>query len=116
MGTRGSSLKIRLAADEAENLKAYAKQCGLTVSALLRMIIQGYIPKPLPGEAFWSYMNCLYEIHSGLRKIAEGDGEDSDFARETQQELEAAILQLQAAVTLPGKAAIWCGGYEDMGG
>ncbi|MCL2856728.1 MAG: hypothetical protein FWE19_03255 [Oscillospiraceae bacterium] len=89
MRTRDNLIKVHLTEDESERLKSYAVACGITQSALIRTLIQGRIPKPLPPEPFWAMLNELYIIHSGLQCI------------DKQQELEAFILRLQTAVTLP---------------
>ena len=89
MRTRSNLIKVHLAEDEAERLKSYADLCGLTQSSLIRMMIRGRMPKPLPPKSFWAMLNELYMIHSNLWNI------------EIQKELSALILRLQTAVTLP---------------
>ncbi|MCL2153378.1 MAG: hypothetical protein FWH57_10565 [Oscillospiraceae bacterium] len=114
MGTRNIQIKCQVTPDEADKLKNHASQCGLTKSALIRMLIQGKRPKPLPPIQVWQFMDTLYDLHGDLRKIVETRGEDAAFARETQGELELLILRLQAVFTLPGKAASH-GSDQDMG-
>jgi len=102
MRTRNNFIKVYLAEDESERLKAYATACGLTQSTLIRMLIQGRIPKPLPPESFWAVLGELYVVHVSLQDI------------DRRRELEALILRLQAAVTLPGKAVAH-GNHKNMG-
>ena len=101
MNARCTVMKIRLTEDEANNVRAYAKDCGLTPTALLRMLSQNLKPKPLPPESFWEDMNALYEIHGCLP-------EDS------RRKLEKLILRLQSVLTQPER--IKHGGNKDMGG
>lgn len=89
MRTRNNFIKVHLAEDESERLKAYAAACGITQSTLIRMLIQGRIPKPLPPQSFWMLLGELYSIHGSLQDI------------DRQRELEALILRLQTAITLP---------------
>ena len=88
MRTRDNLIKVHLTEDEADRLKAYADMCGLTGSALLRMLIRGHRPKLLPPDEFWAMLEQLYFIHGNLRG-------------EAQRELAEFILRLQSAVTLP---------------
>ena len=89
MRTRNNFIKVHLTEDESERLKTCADMCGLTQSALLRMLIRGQRPKPLPPESFWAMLNELYIIHGYLRSV------------DKQRKLEAFILRIQAASTLP---------------
>jgi len=91
MRTRNNLIKVRLTEEEAHSLKAYADMCGLTQSALMRMLIRGRRPKPLPPDEFWAMLEQLYFIHGTL-------------SGENQKELAEFILQLQSAVTLPERA------------
>jgi len=87
MRTRDNLISVHLTEDESDRLKDYADMCGLTQSALLRMAIRGRRPQPLPPESFWKMLNELYITHGYLPHIE-------------QREIEAFILQIQAAVTL----------------
>ena len=101
MRTREHLIKVHLTEEEATNIKSYAVACGLTQSALMRMLIRGHRPRPLPPTWFWAMLNDLYMIHGTLQHIE-------------QQKLAALILQLQTAVTLPER--IQHGSHKDMGG
>ena len=101
MKTRNNLIKVRLTEDEAERIKSYADICGLTQSALTRMIIMGRRSKPKPPESFWMMLNEIYSIHNSFKVIADSGASGSEIAREHQKETADFILQLQAAVTLP---------------
>ena len=89
MRTRDNLIKVHLTENESERLKSYANECGLTQSVLMRRLIRGLIPNPLPPESFWAMLDELYIIHGSLLCI------------DKQRELEASILRIQAAVTMP---------------
>ena len=113
MSTRDVFCRVWLTEGEAEQLKNYAVRCGLTQSALMRMLIQGYRPQPLPLDSFWAVMNELYFIHDCFKAIA--DSVASEGAREAQTRTADFILRLQAAVTLPERVVIRCGDHQDLG-
>ena len=115
METRDILFKFRVTEDKAENLNIHANNCGLTRSALLRMLIQGYRPKPLPPKEFWAMLKELYFIYGCFKRIADNSAELSAIVREHQKETADFILQLQAAVTLPGKAVHCYSDDENMG-
>ena len=91
MRTRENLIKIHLTEDEAAHIKACADMCGLTQSTVMRMLILGRRPRPLPPTLFWKILEDMYIIHGILQSM------------EKRRELETVILQLQAAVTLPEK-------------
>lgn len=115
MRKREFSISVWLTVDEAERLRTYAKLCGFTVSALIRILLRGYCPKPNPPESFWAMLNEVYSIHDSFRTTAESGIEVSENAREAQKQTAEFILKLQAAVTLPQKAVKRYGDYEHLG-
>ena len=43
---------IRFSEEEYEIFSSYAKQCGISESQLICMLIMGKIPQPLPDKIF----------------------------------------------------------------
>ena len=57
--------------EDAARLKEYAKKCRLSVSGLLRMLINGYRPKEAPDDKFFDDLNRIIEEAEEMRHIAE---------------------------------------------
>ena len=60
MRTRDHLIKVHLTEDEAANIKTYAELCGITKSALMRMLIRGRRPRPLPP--IWFGRCCICRV------------------------------------------------------
>lgn len=88
---------IRLSEEEYKRFSTYAKQCGISESQLVRMLIMGKVPQPLPDKDFWLMLEQLYCIHNSLKQLS---GFDNSLLKKCA-EIEQLILDLQKAVTVP---------------
>ncbi len=62
--------QFRFNSDENEILKQKAQLCCLTDSALVRMLILGYKPKPKPDKEFYNALRNLSSIGNSINQIA----------------------------------------------
>ena len=75
-----------------DKLTRNARRSGLSKSNYIRMLVNGYIPKESPHIEYNQLIRTMTDVYSEL-KLQHLD--------ETAKELQTAILQLQAALTLP---------------
>lgn len=94
---------IRLSEEEYERFSTYAKQCGLSESQLMCMLIMGKIPQPLPDENFWLMLEQLYSIHDSLKQLSRFD----NSLLKTCTEIEQLILDLQKEFTVPKEVELF---------
>ena len=94
---------IRLSEEEYERFSTYAKQCGLSESQLICMLIMGKQPQPLPDKNFWLMLEQLYSIHDSLKQLSRFD--NSLF--KTCTEIEQLILDLQREFTVPKEVELF---------
>lgn len=94
---------IRLSEEEYKQFSTYAKQCGLSESQLVRMLIMGKVPQPLPDKKFWLMLEQLYSIHESLKQLSRFD----NSLLKTCVEIEQLILDLQKAVTVPKEVELF---------
>lgn len=99
MKNKGVRKSIRLSEKEYEQFSSYAKQCGLSESQLVSMLIIGKHPQPLPDKNFWLMLEDLYSIHDSLKQLSRFD----NSLLKKCAEIEQLILDLQRAVTVPKK-------------
>lgn len=99
---KGNPIKIYVEPEEAFAIKEYADCCGLSVSALCRLVVTGYAPKPMPKKEFWGIIDGLYDIHDSLEK-----------GSKTTTELEKLILSLQEFCLIPERSG-FNGGDKSM--
>ena len=92
MRNRTTQLNIRLSQSEMDMLTRNARRSGLSKSNYIRMLVNGYIPKESPPIEYNQLIRTMTDVYSEL-KLQHLD--------ETAKELQTAILQLQAALTLP---------------
>ena len=92
MNNKSKQIKINFTIEEASELAEYAKMCDLSVSALCRMLIKSFHPKPVPKSEFWEILNELYDIHENIK----GDND-------TSTKLQKLILRLLEKELLPEK-------------
>lgn len=63
-------LEVRLSLSEERNLSENAKSCGLSKSAYVRQLINGYEPKQQPYFNYHAMMKELKQIGNNLNQIA----------------------------------------------
>ena len=61
---------LRLNADEAQKLIANAKACGLTRTAYLRRLLNGYDLKPRPSTELEALRTEIHQIGNNINQIA----------------------------------------------
>ena len=92
MRNRTTQLNIRLSQSEMDMLTRNARRSGLSKSNYIRMLVNGYIPKESPPIEYNQLIRTMTDVYSELKL---------QYTDETAKELQTAILQLQAALTLP---------------
>jgi len=75
-----------------DKLTRNARHSGLSKSNYVRMLVNGYVPKESPPIEYNQLIRAMTDVYSKL-KLQHTD--------EAAKELQTAILQLQAALTLP---------------
>ena len=85
---------LRLNADEAQKLITNAKACGLTRTAYLRRLLNGYDLKPRPSAELEALRTEIHQIGNNINQIAKrlnesGRAYDTDLAEilEKQKQL-----------------------------
>lgn len=96
-------ISVRLSEEEYEQFSNYARQCGLSESQLVRMLIMGKHPQPLPDKNFWLMLEQLYSIHDSLKQLSRFD----NSLLKKCDEIEQLILDLQRAVTVPKEVELF---------
>lgn len=94
---------IRFSEEEYERFSTYAKQCGLSESQLMCMLIMGKIPQLLPDENFWLMLEQLYSIHDSLKLLSKID----NSLLKKCDEIEQLILELQKEFTVPKEVELF---------
>ena len=61
---------LRLNADEAQKLITNAKACGLTRTAYLRGLMNGYVLKPRPSAELEALRTEIHQIGNNINQIA----------------------------------------------
>ena len=107
MRKRNIQIIIRLNEKERKALSNSTKKTGLSQAAFVRLLINGYIPKELPPPDYHAMMRELHAIGVNLNQIAAranatGHIDKKVFEYEANR-LRKALLDIQAAVTLPEK-------------
>ena len=60
-----------LSPEDAAELKRKAEACGLTETAVIRILIRGFVPKEQPDAKFYEAMRELYVIGNNINQLAE---------------------------------------------
>ena len=117
---RKRSIRIQVWLNQEENLRLQnnAKKAGLSRESYLRTLINGYVPKTLPPPEYHLMIKELHAIGNNLNQLAAkanatGNIDKTVFQYEANR-LRKAVLDIQAAVTLPERRKD-NGDYSDMG-
>ena len=98
---------FRLNEGEWRQLKGHVQKAGLSQEAYLRLLISGQRPKELPPIEYHALLRQLYSIGVNMNQIAARANRTGFFLAEEYNEnanaLRNAILEIQAAFTLPEK-------------
>ncbi len=118
MRKRNIQIIVRLNDKEQQCLARQVKKTGLSQEAFIRTLINGYIPKELPPPDYYVMIQELHAIGNNLNQLAAranaiGHIDKTIFQYEANR-LRKAILDIQAAVTLPERRDE-SGNYSDMG-
>ena len=89
---RNAQLNIRLSESEMDKLTRNARRSGLSKSNYIRMLVNGYVPKESPPLEYNELIRAMTDVYGELRL---------QHSSEAAKELQTAIIQLQAALTLP---------------
>ena len=92
---------ISLYEKDIAELEAGAKLTGGNKSEFVRMLINFFIPKPLPDKMFWERMNELYAIHDNIKQNANGNEQILSACKDIEQW----ILKFQEEYTVPWEVA-----------
>lgn len=110
-------INFRVNAEEQELLQQNAKKCGLSIAKYLRFLIHGYVPKEQPPADYKALIRELHAIGNSMNQVAARANTtgflDREAYAENVEKLNAAVLEIQKAITLPEKLY---GDDKDMGG
>lgn len=90
---------IRMPAKQRDQLEKRAEKSGVPMAEYVRSLLAKRVPASDPPDALWPLLENLYGIHDMLLRIRK-----PEFT-EAARRLEQTILDLQAAMTEPRKAA-----------
>lgn len=79
---------LRLNADEAQKLITNAKACGLTRTAYLRRLLNGYDLKPRPSAEMEALRTEIHQIGNNINQIARKANAGFAAREETTQRYE----------------------------
>jgi antitoxin component of RelBE/YafQ-DinJ toxin-antitoxin module len=89
MNKRTGSIELRVSAEEKSRFAINAKKCGLSLSEYLRMLANGYSPKPLPPEDYRELMNRITDLY--LEFNERGEAKYADLLIGVLRDMTAAI-------------------------
>jgi len=102
---RNVSIQFYLNTREADLLDRKVKPTGLSRTAYLRHLVNGFQPRELPPPDYFAMMRELYRIGRNLNQIAQKAHAlnviDAQRYDEEVRKLEAAILTITNAVVSP---------------
>ena len=90
---------VRMTAAQRDRLAKHAEKSGVPMAEYVRSLLAKRVPATEPPDELWPLMDNLYGIHDMLLRIRK-----PEFT-EAARRLEQTILDLQAAMTEPRKAA-----------
>ena len=118
MRKRSIQIIVRMNEEEQQHLAQQVKRTGLSQEAFIRALINGYVPKELPPPDYYSMTKELHAIGNNLNQLAAKANATGHIDRTVFQyeanRLRKAVLDIQAAVTLPERRKN-NGDYSDMG-
>ena len=90
---------VRMPAKQRDQLEKRAEKAGVPMAEYVRSVLTKKVLAMEPPDELWPLMENLYSIHDRLLRIRK-----PEFT-EAARRLEQMILDLQAALTEPRKAA-----------
>lgn len=90
---------VRMPAKQRDQLEKRAEKAGVPMAEYVRSVLTKKVLAVEPPEELWLLMEMLYSIHDMLLRIRK-----PEFT-EAARRLEQTILDLQAAMTEPRRAA-----------
>ena len=90
---------VRMPAKQRDQLEKRAEKAGVPMAEYVRSVLTKKVLALEPPEELWPLMEMLYSIHDMLLRIRK-----PEFT-EAARRLEQTILDLQAAMTEPRRAA-----------
>ena len=90
---------IRMPVKQRDQLAKRAEKAGVPMAEYVRSVLTKKVLAVEPPDELWPLMEMLYSIHDMLLRIRK-----PEFT-EAARRLEQAVLDLQAAMTAPRKAA-----------
>lgn len=67
---KGIKKQFWLSEKDAADLKQKAQRCGITETAMIRMLLHSYEPREKPDERFYEAMREMYAIGNSLNQLA----------------------------------------------
>lgn len=117
---RKRCIRVQVWLNEEENrkLQSNSNRTGLSRESYLRTLINGYVPKELPPPDYHLMIKELHAIGNNLNQLAAKANATRNIDKTVFQyeanRLRKAVLDIQAAVTLPERRND-NGDYSDMG-
>lgn len=109
---RKRDIRVQVWLNETENTKLQTdlERTGLSRECYLRTLINGYSPKFLPPLDYYTLIKELHAIGNNLNQIAAkahatGYLDKTSFQYEANR-LRKAVLEIQAAFTLPERRSV----------
>ena len=70
MMRKGIKKQYWLSEKDAADLKQKAQRCGITETAMIRILLHSYEPREKPDERFYEAMREMYAIGNSLNQLA----------------------------------------------
>ena len=84
-----------LSPQDARELKRKAKLCGITETAVIRILLHGYEPKEKPDARFYEAMRQLSAIGNNINQIARMANTNVFISKSDVQEVNEQLKQIQ---------------------
>ena len=65
---KGIKKQFWLSEKDAADLKQKAQRCGITETAMIRMLLHSYEPREKPDERFYEAMREMYAVGNSLNR------------------------------------------------